>query len=364
MKPCQHTAAVATCHFCRLYETRPDYRWLWDHGPKAPPPREKKCIHLGAVIEPCPTGCKGKDVYDCDLHDRCTLAPVNPTVADCAQCDDYQPEQENAVPSVAAPIAQAKGPPVVDIITLFSGRWYAWHHWLESFRALQYPVGGLRLFAYSNTDDAVFLALLSKTILEINASGIPARLTIDPALKVSRNAHRELGQGDDFPGDHCDVIAALYNRVLDQVGADSDLFFFEDDLAVPPDSVLRLQAACQRQQAGYAVGVTRDRHNAHGVFIWDLQQWPDGTWTAKDLAQPIGLRSIGLGPLGCTYVPRWAWQRITDPKMKPYPPAEWKGGQLAGCDMILCLEMERLGIKRLCDFDLKTRHYDSKGQAW
>jgi hypothetical protein len=42
-------------------------------GPAEPIRQPLLCPHRGAIVEFCPTGCRNKDVYDCDRHERCTL---------------------------------------------------------------------------------------------------------------------------------------------------------------------------------------------------------------------------------------------------------------------------------------------------
>lgn len=250
--------------------------------------------------------------------------------------------------------------PPVDILTLMSGRWYAWRHWLESLTGLYYPREKLRLFAYTNSDDPGFLAHAGPAILQLNQAGLHARLVVDPTLKVSRNALRELQPGDGFPKDHGEVIANLYNRAA--AFTSNDLFFLEDDMGVPPDALLRLQAACRDHGAGYAVAVVKDRHGPD-TFCWDLLTMEDGTHSAAFSPHTDGIHPIGLGGFACTYIPRWSFDALSAPRFKCYAPTNWKPGQIAGCDMVLCLEMHRLGIQRVCDFDLKTRHYDSQGRA-
>ena len=264
-------------------------------------------------------------------------------------------------PRAAAAIAQADAAPFppVDVVTLFCGRWYAWRPWFDSLLALFYPRDRLRLWWYCNSRDPAFAAHLATTALQLAAAGWDVRLTLDPTLAPSRNALRELRAGEQFPADHCDVIAALYNRAT--ALTDRDLFFFEDDAGIPHDSLLRLQDACHRYGAGYAVGRVHDRHGPE-LFSWALTRADDGTYQAGPVAAHRGVQPIGLGGFTCTYVPRWAFAALSAPKFKPYPPAAWQPGPIAGCDMVLCMELDRLEIARVCDFDLRVAHYDSQGR--
>jgi hypothetical protein len=248
----------------------------------------------------------------------------------------------------------------VDLVSLFSGRWYSWRPYYDSLRSLFYPRDKLRLWWYSNSADHAFLANLAGAALALKQLGYSIRLMVDPTLTVSRNALRELRPGDRFPGDHCEVIAALYNRAT--AWTEHDVFFLEDDMAVPADALLRLQNACLKHGAGYAVGVVRDRHSPDW-FCWNIVRDNQGEVSGALVDWQSGVHPVGLGGFACTYIPRWSFDALSNPKFKPYAPRDWKPGKIAGCDMVLCLELETLEIARVCDMDLKTRHYDSQGRA-
>ncbi len=72
------------------------------------------CVHGGTdadIIERCPT-CNGgaRHVRECEIHGRCTHAPVNPSVMDCARCraDDLGYLPTNAHPNIIAADAYAR----------------------------------------------------------------------------------------------------------------------------------------------------------------------------------------------------------------------------------------------------------------
>jgi hypothetical protein len=250
------------------------------------------------------------------------------------------------------------GLPPVDVVTLMCGRWYSFRQWRDSLLELLYPRDRLRLWLYTNSDNPAFVACAAAEALALMRAGFQVRFTADPTLKVSRNALRELQPGDGFPMDHGEVIAELYNRAC--AATTNDLFFLEDDMGVPPDALLRLQTACRARGAGYAVGVVKDRHGPD-TFCWSLHKQDDGTRIAGPCLHDGGVHAIGLGGFACTYLSRWAFDALSPPKFKCYAPTAWKPGPIAGCDMVLCMELDRLEIIRVCDFDLKTRHYDSQG---
>lgn len=112
-RPCheQHpspAATQATCRVCHLYQTRPDYRVLWDGQPSTPAttlalvPRNAgggltPCRHLGGDTGDrvkCPT-CRGSvelKTFFCELHGRCTQGKAAKGVSCCDTCPDHSPD--------------------------------------------------------------------------------------------------------------------------------------------------------------------------------------------------------------------------------------------------------------------------------
>ena len=250
---------------------------------------------------------------------------------------------------------------MVDVVTLFSGRQYCFRRWFKSLLSLDYPRRNLRLIWYTNSRSRWFLARLRLAAWVAHWRGFAAiLLTHDTTLQPSRNSQREMIPGEAFPKDHCEVIAALYNRALERTGR--DVLFWEDDIVVEPDALMRLLADAREHAAGYLTAVVRDRHAAQ-YFLWNLKT-DDGYAPLPVDEHEAGAHPIGLGPLGFSFVTREAFDRLSRPIMKPYMPKEWDAEtKLHGCDMVMCVEMERLGIKRLCDWSVRAKHYDSKGVA-
>lgn len=245
----------------------------------------------------------------------------------------------------------------VDLVTLMCGRTAAWPHYLRSLRGLDYPRHLLRVWWYTNSPDAAFLAAADEAASRLCGEGFDVRLTVDATVPLSGIALREMRPGDAPPLDQADVIATLYNRAT--APTDRDLFFLEDDCGAPPDALRRLQVAALAASAGLACGVVRCRHSGQ-PWLWDLLRGPRG-WKVQTPAHKYGVHPIGIGGYVCAYLPRAQLDRLSQPWFKPRPPADW-GAPWIGADMVMCVEMERLGIPRVCDFDFQPAHYDSQGR--
>lgn len=95
MKPCGHLVPVLPlppfftgpyCRICELYETRDDYRALWDGLPaplETPQSLRLDCIHLGKVLDRLDCNCQRQWVRQCDIHQATTLNQ-------CEGCKDYE----------------------------------------------------------------------------------------------------------------------------------------------------------------------------------------------------------------------------------------------------------------------------------
>lgn len=103
-----------TCSACRLYDTDPRYKRLYDSLPREP--REPKddpgpCLHLGdatgerRACPTCPKGPQGQDktfakIHRCAVHGACTLGKKIDGVACCDGCPDRAAAPPAAEPSV------------------------------------------------------------------------------------------------------------------------------------------------------------------------------------------------------------------------------------------------------------------------
>jgi hypothetical protein len=84
MKPCRHEGAAEGCRLCHLYETRPDYRALWDGPPPGP------CAHRGPRVR---VAGSARDWHRCDRPDRHALGLAD-VVCPCAGCNSKCPGYE------------------------------------------------------------------------------------------------------------------------------------------------------------------------------------------------------------------------------------------------------------------------------
>jgi hypothetical protein len=93
--PCQHSPLQLPtpptfnngCYLCYLYETREEYRNLWDGHPvvAAIVKHALPCIYLGKLISRKNCPCARQDVRQCDKgHGQVSQATV------CETCSDYQ----------------------------------------------------------------------------------------------------------------------------------------------------------------------------------------------------------------------------------------------------------------------------------
>ena len=106
------------------------------------------------------------------------------------------------------------------------------------------------------------------------------------------------------------------------------------------------------------------------VFIWDLgyknvfgdnDVCQEKSYYGMDLRKPWGIREIGLGHLGLTMLKKSICEKLPKPIFKPYSDYS-DSGALKGCDMVLCLELDKLGYKRMANFDVRGLHMDSQSR--
>lgn len=248
----------------------------------------------------------------------------------------------------------------VDVLTLMSGRHYSFGRYLDGLKALDYPRDRLHLLWYTNSRDQSFLSLAACSVAQLCGDGFDARMVVDPALVPSKQALREILPTDGTPHEHANVIAALYNRSLAMTAR--DVFFLEDDIVCERSTLKRLLSHAAIHEAGYVGAPVGDRHS-EAMFAWDIVQNEDGSFGGKEVPkkEQAGLRKVGLAGLACVFMRRWAIDKIGRPLMKVWPPAKMPDNLFGGCDIVMCFEMEHLGIVRLCDFGCRPDHIDSKG---
>jgi hypothetical protein len=104
---CERHQCTKTEHLHSLCRRRPDYFRLWEQGrgPGQSARRRGKaapafpCRRLGEALraQECPTCCGTVKIkiFQCELHDECTLAHALAEAACCRTCGDYEREPAN-----------------------------------------------------------------------------------------------------------------------------------------------------------------------------------------------------------------------------------------------------------------------------
>lgn len=255
----------------------------------------------------------------------------------------------------------------IHLITLLSGRWQTFEPYLESLKALDYPRENLNVIWYTNADSN-FCRFLQQRAGEIANMGFRVKLFQDQSVPVSENAMKENGQR---PAEHAIVIAALYNNALNSIrkGNWGRVFFLEDDISCPSDTLIRHNNTLDRNpDAAYVTSVVFDRHSPE-IFAWDYELVPKGysnleheTYRSKPPQRTWGVQDIGLSGLACTLID---FSRFPKAMKKPYfkPQVRLKAAEhFVGCDIVLCFTLGRHKVRRLMDWNIRTLHYDSTGK--
>ena len=252
----------------------------------------------------------------------------------------------------------------VDVLTLMSGRLYAFDKFIAGLKALEYPKDRLHLIWYTNSDNPAFLCLATSTILSLSKDGYDIRFMADPSIRPTHHALREVQPEDDTTLlDHADVISNLYNRALSLTTR--NVFFLEDDIIPEPAALARLLAMMESNpKAGYFCAAVNDRHSPR-KFVHKMVQNDDGTYGGVEMpvAEMNGTKRIDLGGLACVLMRKSVIEKLGNPIMKMWPPSCLPPSLFSGCDIVLCYEMENHGIERLCDFGIQALHIRSDGVA-
>ena len=250
---------------------------------------------------------------------------------------------------------------MITIVTLMAGRFYVMDSYFYGLENIDYPKDQINLVILSNTDNEDLRYLMQRRVdaLEGYAN---KQLFFTDKVPPSSNAFVEDGR---HTTEHGDTIAALYNEAYTHVHTE-DFLLLEDDIIAPSNAITGLMK-CYEEGVGYVCGVQMDRHH-HQMFMWDLVKtrvYPDGDscdsvqYAPADVRRPWGIREIGLGHFGLTLLKKSIVDEVGNPPFKRSSPM---CGSLVGCDMVYCLDMERLGYKRICNFDVRGLHMDSKGK--
>ena len=254
-----------------------------------------------------------------------------------------------------------------------AGRWYALGPWSEHLAAIDYPPENIHLRVLSNSDDELFHVAARERLewLELRADYASVEYHVDPAVPRSTRAFVER---EKTHARHAEVIAALYNALYARIETEWFLTL-EDDVLAPPDAILRLLDCYTRfPRAGWAAGVLIDRHG-EGPLLWDVELervFPAGDECQEEqlqlrpVRQPWGVRPIGCGHMGLTLFRRSISEQLRDREghvFRARSPVSIDGGVL-GCDLLYCLDLSRRGYQRICNYNVRAGHLDSRGTEW
>ena len=251
----------------------------------------------------------------------------------------------------------------ITLVTLCAGRFYALEAYFWGLSIIDYPKDKIHLLFMSNSDNDDFIHLIERHI-ELLKGYASIRFIKTDIVKPSSNAFIENGV---HTNQHAETIAKLYNEAYKYIDTE-DFLFLEDDVIAPSNAISGL-LPCFEEDVGYVCGTQMNRHGGVNatLFMWDLAYkriYPDGdncndkTHQVVDIRKPWGIREIGLGHFGLTMLKKSICEKLPKPTFKPF----WSDGNLKGCDMVLCLELDKLGYKRMANFDVRGLHLDSTGK--
>ena len=254
---------------------------------------------------------------------------------------------------------------MITIVTLMAGRLYSFLAFFWGLEIIDFPKNRIHLLFMTNSQDETFKHFLREKVEMIRKDYASVRIVELKDIPPTSNSFIERGEHSQ---EHAEMIGDLYNQAYKLI--DTDWFLFlEDDVVAPSNAIKGLMKCYEEDKVGYACGTQMNRHGP-GLFIWNLRiksVFPDEDacrekqYYACELRNPYGVRDIGLGHFGITLLRKTVCDKL------PQPVFKWRSdlsiaGALVGCDMVLCLELDYiLKMRRLCNFDVRALHMDSKG---
>jgi len=247
---------------------------------------------------------------------------------------------------------------MITIATLMAGRFYAIDSYFWGIENIDYPKDKIHLLFMTNSDNNDFKMIINSRIEKLNKKYASINFIQTDIVPPSHNAFIDKGT---HLAEHADIIATLYNELYKHITTE-DFLFLEDDVIAPSNAIKGLMM-CYSEKVGYVCGVCMSRHGST-PFMWDLikqRVYPEGdscntvTYAAAKIRKPYGIQEIGLGHFGLTLLKRSICDQF---KFKPRVPLS---GPLVGCDMVFCVELEEKGYKKICNFDVRALHMDSRG---
>ena len=253
---------------------------------------------------------------------------------------------------------------MITLCTLQAGRFYALEAYSWGLSIINYPKDQIHLLFLTNSDNDDFIHLMGRRVENLKGYASIRFIKTD-IVKPSSNAFIENGT---HTNQHAETIAKLYNEAYKYIETE-DFLFLEDDIIAPSNAISGLQKCYEQENVGYACGTQMNRHGGVNatLFIWDLaykrifpagDSCNDKTYQAVDIRKPWGIREIGLGHFGLTMLKKSICDKLPKPVFKPFS----QDGNLKGCDMVLCIELEKLGYKKMANFDVRGLHMDSLGR--
>lgn len=252
----------------------------------------------------------------------------------------------------------------INVLTLFSGRWYSWEPYWNSLISLDYPRENIALTWYSNAN-GIFKKFLEEKAKEAEKEGFKVSVYLDDGVKVSGNAFINNGMRTL---EHALAICSLYNAAWQVVDKSKRVLMIEDDTAIPSHSAKRFNKALdENKKACYVSGVAFDRHSP-SMFVWEIEKQPKGwcgnrheTYVSFTPQQTWGVRKTGAAGFGCTMIDHSRIPNIGTPIFRPQ--VTKKGADhFIGCDIAFCFDVQQKGAECLVDYDVRAFHYDANGK--
>ena len=255
---------------------------------------------------------------------------------------------------------------MIDVLSLMSGRWYAFNHYLYGLKNLDWPKEDLRIIWYSNAND-MFIEHLAQVEKSMRKEGWNVETVVDQSLACSELALRE----DGYTPNHSNTITAIYNAAWTQVENDNVLLL-EDDICAPSFSLQRFMPIMDKNQNAASVGgIVLDRHTNHKIIMgaWDITEdfrvKDDKPLFLKNVCPPrktYGVQKVaGIG-FGDTLIRRSRLPNNIN-GIHPFKTAiEWPEWEtIINCDKILGIEINQGGKEVYADFETRPGHIDSRG---
>lgn len=245
------------------------------------------------------------------------------------------------------------------IITLLSGRFVTMDAYFWGLSIIGYPKDKINLLYLTNSKNDVFKNTFKNRLSKLE--GYKSIRFSESTLKEPvSDAFMENGSHST---EYFKIIADLYNEVYPQI--ETDLFLsLEDDVIAPSNTMQLLKHF--KDDVGYVCGECSTRHGS-GLFVYDIgykKVFPDTEqyqYYAIQDTKPWGVKEIGMSHLGLTLLRKSILDKLPKPIYKNRAKLPWSDS-IKSCDWVLCLEITKsLNLKRICDFDVRALHMDSKG---